>query len=213
MTNDKGSEKMTHRIVLTGGPGGGKSTAADLIRREIGESIVIVPESATMLFLGGFPRKNNQKIIRSTQRAIFHVQRSIEDIQHELYPNRTLLCDRGTIDGAVYWPGEFDDFFEYMGTSLEDEFKRYDAVIFFETAAVGDIFIEGGNPTRNESNEQAIQLDQRLKDLWSRHPHFIHIAHQASFMKKLNNALDSFSSVVKTLNGSKKGETRPTKTE
>ena len=44
------------RIVLTGGPGGGKTTAADLMRREVGERIVIVPEAATMLFSGGFPR-------------------------------------------------------------------------------------------------------------------------------------------------------------
>jgi hypothetical protein len=205
----KGSEKMTHRIVLTGGPGGGKSTAADLIRREVGESIVIVPESATLLFMGGFPRKQNEKVIRSTQRAIFHVQRSIEDIQHELYPDRTLLCDRGTIDGAVYWPGELENFFEYMGTSLEDEFKRYDAVIFFETAAVGDISIEGGNPIRNENNTQAIELDHRLRDLWSRHSQYIHIAHENSFMKKLNNAINAYQSVVKNLNGTKKVGTHP----
>ena len=44
------------RIVLTGGPGGGKTTAADLFRREIGNRVVIVPEAATLLFQGGFPR-------------------------------------------------------------------------------------------------------------------------------------------------------------
>ncbi len=44
------------RIVLTGGPGGGKTTAADLFRREIGDRVVIVPEAATILFQGGFPR-------------------------------------------------------------------------------------------------------------------------------------------------------------
>jgi hypothetical protein len=31
------------RVVLTGGPGGGKTTAADLFRREIGDRVVIVP--------------------------------------------------------------------------------------------------------------------------------------------------------------------------
>lgn len=204
---------MTHRIVLTGGPGGGKSTAADLIRREVGDGIVIVPESATLLFMGGFPRQQNEKVIRSTQRAIFQVQRSIEDIQQELYPHRTLLCDRGTIDGAVYWPGDLDVFFESMQTTLEEEFKRYDAVIFFETAAVGDISIEGGNPTRNESNAQAIALDKRLRDLWSRHPHFIHIAHENSFLKKLNNAVEAFNLVLKKLNGTKTAGTHPRVTE
>ena len=42
------------RIVLTGGPGGGKTTAADLFRREIGDRVVLVPEAATILFQGGF---------------------------------------------------------------------------------------------------------------------------------------------------------------
>jgi dephospho-CoA kinase len=50
------SDRNHFRIVLTGGPGGGKTTAADLFRREIGERVVVVPETATMLFAGGFPR-------------------------------------------------------------------------------------------------------------------------------------------------------------
>ncbi|MCB0954305.1 MAG: AAA family ATPase, partial [Microthrixaceae bacterium] len=54
------------RIVLTGGPGGGKTTAADLFRREIGDSVVVVPESATTLFAGGFPRVRHDDVQRAT---------------------------------------------------------------------------------------------------------------------------------------------------
>ena len=36
------------KIVLTGGPGGGKTTAADLYRREIGDEVVIVPEAVVV---------------------------------------------------------------------------------------------------------------------------------------------------------------------
>ena len=61
------------RVVLTGGPGGGKTTAADLFRREIGERVVIVPEAATLLFAGGFPRPQDPAAQRAVQRAIFHV--------------------------------------------------------------------------------------------------------------------------------------------
>src|SRR5262249_25080846 len=43
------------RIVVTGGPGGGKTTAADMFRREMGPALVVVPEAATILFAGGFP--------------------------------------------------------------------------------------------------------------------------------------------------------------
>ena len=79
------------RIVLTGGPGGGKTTAADLFRREIGDKVVIVPETATMLFTGGFPRVGEPKARAATQRAIFHAQVALEDIQGALYPDRVLL--------------------------------------------------------------------------------------------------------------------------
>lgn len=178
------------RIALTGGPGGGKTTAADMLRREIGEQIVVVPEAATMLFSGGFPRSEEVEARRAAQRAIFHVQRNIEDVQSARYPGRVLLCDRGTIDGAAYWPGnEPNEFFAEFGTTLEHELRRYDAVLFFETAAVGDLSIETGNPVRIESNREAVALDTRMRDLWKTHPNYVHIPHNHSFMAKLFEGL------------------------
>lgn len=185
------------RIVLTGGPGGGKTTAADLFRREIGEKVVVVPETATMLFTGGFPRVGEPKARAATQGAIFHAQVALEDIHGALYPGRVLLCDRGTIDGAAFWPEEAPEgFFETMGTTLEEELGRYDAVIFFESAAVGDISIEGGNPARTESNEQARQLDMRLRETWSKHPNFHFIPHSTSFLAKLQDGLAQLQNIV-----------------
>ena len=189
------------RIVLTGGPGGGKTTAADLFRREIGERVVIVPEAATILFQGGFPRSRKAQAARFAQTAIFHVQRHLEDVQAALFPGRTLLCDRGTVDGAVYWPGQPHDYFNAVGTTLETELERYDAVIFFETAARGGVSIEGGNPIRNESLKEAVKLDEKLRTLWSRHPRFILVPHNPSFFKKISFGLAALESVVAQLNG------------
>jgi predicted ATPase len=185
------------RIVLTGGPGGGKTTAVDLFRREIGEKVVVVPETATMLFTGGFPRVGAPEARTATQRAIFHAQVALEDIQGALYPGRVLLCDRGTIDGAAFWPDEAPEgFFESLGTSLEEQLRRYDAVIFFESAAVGDISIEGGNPARTESNEEARHLDMRLRELWSKHPNFHFVPHSTSFFGKLQDGLGQLQRIV-----------------
>jgi predicted ATPase len=178
------------RIALTGGPGGGKTTAADMLRREIGERIVIVPESATMLFSGGFPRCEEIEARKAAQRAIFHVQRNIEDVQSARYPERVLLCDRGTVDGAAYWPSnDPNEFFAELGTTLEHELGRYDAVLFFETAAVGDLSIETGNPVRIESNRVAGAVDTRMRELWRKHPNYVHIHHNHSFMAKLFEGL------------------------
>ncbi len=184
------------RIVLTGGPGGGKTTAADLYRREIGDDVVIVPEAATLLYTGGFPRAGEADVRKATQRAIYHVQVNLEDAQSAHYCSRTLLCDRGTVDGAIYWPSDPLEFFKDVGSSLEKELNRYDAVIFFETAAVGGISIEGGNPMRTESIEQALDLDRKLRALWSKHPNFTMVPHERSFIKKINRGLDVLSKIV-----------------
>jgi predicted ATPase len=190
------------RIVLTGGPGGGKTTAADLFRREIGQRVVIVPEAATLVFSGGFPRCTERHAVMASQRAIFHVQRNLEDVQSAQYPDRILLCDRGTVDGAAYWPDEDPmEFFAAQETTLEQELARYDGVIFFESAAVGGLSIEGGNPIRNESLEQAVALDARLRALWSQHPRFIIVRHNPSFFKKISFALAVLEGMVAELNG------------
>ncbi|MFM1769458.1 MAG: hypothetical protein RJA22_1987 [Verrucomicrobiota bacterium] len=187
------------RIVLTGGPGGGKTTAADLFRREIGERVVLVPEAATLLFGGGFPRATEPQAVQAAQRAIFHVQRNLEDVQAALYPGRVLLCDRGTVDGAAYWPGHPHEFFENVGTSLERELARYDAVIFFESAAMGGIQVEGGNPVRNENIVQASELDRRLRPLWAHHPRFVVVPHNRSFFNKISFGLAVLDGIVSEL--------------
>jgi len=187
------------RIALSGGPGGGKTTAADLFRREIGEQVVVVPEAATLLFAGGFPRSSEPGAQRAAQRAIFHVQRNLEDAQSARFPGRILLCDRGTIDGAAYWPEEPDVFFRELGTTLEEELARYDAVIFFETAAVGGLSIEGGNPTRIEDLDTAVALDRSLRSLWMNHDKFVLVQHNASFFKKITFGLASIESIVAQL--------------
>ena len=184
------------RIALTGGPGGGKTTSADLFRREIGDCVVIVPEAATILFQGGFPRSTQDSARRHTQTAIFHVQCHLEEEYSSLYPGRVLLCDRGTIDGAAYWPGPVSSYFERVQTTYEAELGRYDAVIFFETAAVGGFSIEGGTPYRRESQSAGVELDSKLRELWQRHPNFHLIPHQTSFFKKISMGLELLQGLV-----------------
>ena len=132
-------------------------------------------------------------------RAIFEVQHSLEDVQAARYPERVLLCDRGTVDGAAYWPDGAAEFFATMNSTYEAELARYDVVLFFETSAVGGIRFEGGNRYRTESNEQAIALDSRLRKLWSPHPRFHLVPHSTSFLRKITVGLAILESVVAEL--------------
>jgi hypothetical protein len=127
------------------------------------------------------------------------VQRNLEDVQSALYPDRILLCDRGTLDGAAYFPNETQEFFDAVRSTEQAEVDRYDAVIFFETAAAGGMSVEGGNPTRIESNDQALALDHRLREIWSRHPRFVVVPHNPSFVKKIMFGLAALESIVAQL--------------
>ncbi len=185
------------RIVVTGGPGGGKTTAADLFRRELGGRVVVVPEAATLLFAGGFPRYLEPDARKAAQTAIFHVQKNLEDVQAARHLDRILLCDRGTLDGAAYWPGpDGREFFRHLGTTYDAELERYDGVIFFETAAAGGLPIEGNNPIRIESSDEALAIDRRLQDLWSKHPRYTFVPNNHSFFKKISFGLLALESLV-----------------
>lgn len=69
-------------------------------------------------------------------------------------------------------------------------------MIFFESAAVGGIGIEGGNPMRIESNEEALALDRRLHAIGSKHPRFVVVRHNPSFFKKITFGLTALESLV-----------------
>ena len=68
------------RIVLTGGPGAGKTAVLEMVRHTLCEHVLILPEAATIVFGGGFPRREERESRRAAQRAIFHVQRELEAI-------------------------------------------------------------------------------------------------------------------------------------
>lgn len=187
---------MKKRIVLTGGPGGGKTTALDLIRRELSGKIASVPEAATMIFSGGIERTTNNQVLKTQQTTIFQLQKNLEDIQRATYPDCLVLCDRGSLDGLAYWPDEQADFFQQMNTTIEAEFSRYDAVIFFETAAKSGQSIRSNNPYRNESDQSAIELDDKLQRIWSKHPNFNLIASSESFIKKVMFGIMTIENVI-----------------
>lgn len=174
------------RIVVTGGPGAGKTAVLELIRRSFCEHVVVLPEAAGMLFGGGFPRRPDAGSRRAAQRAIFHVQRELEASAAALQP-AIVLCDRGTIDGVAYWPGP-DDFWQAVGTSLAAELARYHAVIHLRTPH--DAAYNHQNPLRTESASEARAVDERIAQAWASHPRRFVIGPEQDFLNKAAKALE-----------------------
>ena len=108
------------RIVLTGGPGAGKTAVLELVRQSFCPHVKVLPEAAGILFAGGFPRRGDGETRRASQRAIFYVQRELE-LAADVENLAIVLCDRGTVDGSAYWPGP-DDFWGLSGRRLTNSF-------------------------------------------------------------------------------------------
>lgn len=184
------------KIVLTGGPGGGKTTALDLFRREFKDGVHIIPEAATILFKNGLTRGTTFEELKKTQLAIYSLQVSLESIFTTRNPNFCHLCDRGTLDSLAYWPNSVESFYKEAKTSFEKELSRYDGVIFFETGASGGANIKSNNPIRTESAKEAIDLDQKLQEIWSRHPNYHFISSNSSFIDKVIDGLTKIREVL-----------------
>ena len=53
------------RVVLTGGPGAGKTAVLELIRQSFCTHVKVLPEAAGIVFGGGFPREDDAVQTRS----------------------------------------------------------------------------------------------------------------------------------------------------
>lgn len=184
---------VIRRIAVTGAPGAGKTTLWRTLSDVHGEALVPVPEVATLMFQHVFPPVRDEDERCALQRAVFHVQRALEQVHAARARDRQiLLCDRGTVDGGGYWPTGHVAFFEAMATSWQHELARYDAVLFLETAAVGGLAIDEGNPTRHEDLATAVAIHARLRDVWAEHPNFLYVPHAARLADKITQGSDAF---------------------
>ncbi len=176
-------------IVVTGGPGAGKTSLINAAKQRFCEHVTIVPEAATIVFSGGFWRGSTNVCRESAQRAIYHVQRQMEQMAMFSSKGVVSVCDRGTLDGLAYWPHERKTFFESFGTVEEKELGRYLAVIHLSVPDEAHGYNNYTNPIRNETASEAQDLDEKITDAWKNHPRRIEIRSRNSFEDKIQEAL------------------------
>lgn len=179
---------VTRFVAVTGGPGAGKTAVLELARRRFCAHVRVLPEAATMLFGGGFPRIDSRDGLEATQRAIASVQREIERTVASDGKTAVALCDRGTLDGLAYWPGVEDDYFKALGSTRILELTRYAAVIHLRTPSGGDY--NHSNPVRLETVERALEMDERIAAAWRGHHHVHFVESCPDFVEKAKRALE-----------------------
>ncbi len=180
---------MRRIIVLTGGPSAGKTAVMEVAREQFGDRLVLVPESATLLFMGGFPIPTSDVTRRAAQRAIYFVQRELEDAYTaHAAPDAVVLCDRGTADGAAYWRGE-PGFYESVGSTPEAEYARYHTVINMAVPGAKTGY-NLHNPARKETPEEARLVAEGIVRAWEGHPRVFDVANETDFVHKLERAIE-----------------------
>lgn len=200
-------EAATHEtrlIVLTGGPGAGKTAVLQMAQRLLCEHVAILPEAAGIIFSGGFPRLSSALGRAAAQLAIYHVQDQVERLVIGERHFATGLCDRGTIDGLAYWPEAPATYWQQLGTTLEAEMARYAAVIHLRTPPP-QLGYNNRNALRRESAKEAALIDERIWAAWSGHPHRHVIESATDFMEKARRAITLVREDLPSCCGSNRG--------
>src|SRR4051794_21237538 len=104
------TQASIHRIVFTGGPCGGKTTALTHVSERLaslGFRVFQVPETPTLLLRNGFSLAGlgDSELLRfqqTTIRLVMALEEGFQELARISGQPSVLLCDRGTMDPAAY---------------------------------------------------------------------------------------------------------------
>ena len=203
-----------YKIVLTGGPGGGKSTIVEEIQKKYnkkGDTRVIVISETASIMAG-----NNLKPIEcdyafAFQNEVYHIQKTREEAAERLashFPEKNIIIvyDRGILDNRAYLnKGEFETILYNHKDSEMNILDKYDLVINLMTAAHLDgKYLKETNPHRTENAEFAKDLDVKTLDSWLLHRNIYNVEATDNFDDKINRVMQI---IDENLNKSKEQQT------
>ena len=187
------------KIVFTGGPCAGKTTAMSWIQNnftDLGYHVIFVPECATELINAGISGTTCKDLI-SFQDALMSLQLQREKIYERAAKSIKndkilIVCDRGMMDSKAYLSGlEFSTVINGLNKNEVELRDNYNAVFHLVTAAKGaeEFYTTENNKARSESIKEAILVDDDLIAAWAGHPHYRVIDNSPNFEDKMKRLL------------------------
>ncbi len=169
---------MAAGIVITGAPASGKTTCLERLKTDPALNGVIFLEEVARLFLEQQPDLRHDKA--ALHRAIYRRQREQEDS----LAGRRFITDRGTLDAAAFHPNLLKE----LGTSTQQEYRRYTAVVQLgSAAALGSPYYKT-DEVRRETVEETMAIEAALKHLWQNHTNYRFVAATENWEDKYNEA-------------------------
>ena len=174
---------MGIKIVITGGPASGKTDFFERLKTLPELSGFVFLEEQARHFLNAKPHLRGDK--SELHRRIYLAQREAED----RLSDKDIITDRGTADALAYQP----EVMAIVGTTLEAEYKRYEAVIHLgSAAALGEKYFVGDD-IRKETIDQALEIENALKKVWNNHPEYYFVPAE----KDMDRKFDIFIGILK----------------
>ena len=165
---------MIKKIVLTGGPGSGKTETIKYLDRyykDLGYNVILIEESATYLINKGIkPFGDNALKMNDFEELILKMQFNNEDIINRWLKmlkidNTLIICDRSVIDPLSFM--DLKDYQEILNKHLNIQnnylelLNRYDLVI--NLVGSKEYYTKENNKARTESASEA--LEKGIKNL------------------------------------------------
>ena len=186
------------KIVLTGGPCGGKTTALSYVSHKLeklGIPVIKIEECATKLILSGKTPQNMGRY--EFHKLLFEIELKEEGERSKSAAKMDcekviMLFDRGLLDNRAFVKQEEFDRYSSLNGVNEDVIRNsYDAVFHMVTAANGaeDYYNLTNNSARSENIEEARRVDIETIAVWTGTPHFRIIDKSTSFDKKLERLM------------------------
>lgn len=187
------------KIVITGGPCAGKSTAFSRIQEEftsMGYNVLFVPETATELINGGIAPwtcKTSDEFQKFLMRLQLEKEKIFVDATSSMSGEKFLIvCDRGMLDNKSYMTSfGFNSVLNELNLNETELRDNYDAVFHLVTAANGaeEFYTTANNTARTETPEEARKIDEKLISAWTGHPHFRVIDNSTTFDDKIKRLI------------------------
>lgn len=203
---DEERQMKISKIVITGGPCAGKTTAMSWVQNAFtqkGYTVLFVPETATELITGGvapWTCGTNGEYQRCQLKLQIEKERIFEQAAHTMKSDKVLIvCDRGALDNRAYMDAvEFAGALAFVGASEVELRDSYDAVFHLVTAAKGaeSFYTTANNAARTETVEEAVALDDKLIAAWTGHPHLRVIDNATDFEAKMRRLIAEISSFL-----------------
>ncbi|XP_046679919.1 TRPL translocation defect protein 14 isoform X2 [Homalodisca vitripennis] len=208
-------ERRVYKVVLTGGPCGGKTTGQSRLCtffENLGWKVFRVPETATVLLSGGIKFSDlseeevedagrqhacarchflteGYKFQENLLKTMLQIENTFFELGESCSRDCLIICDRGAMDASAFISRDkWERMMSANGwNSVELRDNRYNQIVHLVSAANGaeDFYSTEDHACRSETVVLARELDYNAAAAWVGHPYFDVIDNSTDFETKI----------------------------